>query len=172
VVLKTDYLLFSLCIKSQMSWLTREIQQSDAEQSDREQTVSENEAGSPLGSRALECWHRLAEGCANDVREFRSHGSAKFEQPSEFECRVSNSDGGVAVQLSGDMPELLIRYEYQSEGEKAGVPEGGVLTIRDVGRSAELYSADQHLTFDQARKLILEPVLFPKRSDALEETGT
>jgi len=156
-----------------MSWLTKELQNSDAEQSGSEQTFQENQIDTPLESRALQCWHRLAQGFSDDVREFRSQqGSAKFEQPSEFQCRVSNSEGGIAVQLSGDLPELVVRYEYQSEGEKAGVPEGGVLTIRDAGRSAVLYSADQHLSFDEARKLILEPVLFPNRSDALEKTGT
>ena len=137
-----------------------------------EESASDRNVDSPLDERATECWRRLAQGFAQDVKEFTNfNGTATFVQVSEFECRISNA-AGIATAISADIPELMIRYDYQSEGQKAGVPEGGVLTIRDAGRSVDLYSADQRLTREQARKLILEPVLFPDKSDALEPTGT
>ncbi len=157
-----------------MTWITRELQNSDAEgQASSEESAPGGGVDSTMEIRAQQCWHRLLQGFAQDIREFRNlNGTALLEQPSEFECRIANPGAEIAVRVSGEIPELMIRYDYQSQGRRAGVPEGAVLTIRDGGRSADLYSADERLTDEQARKLILEPVLFPNKSDALEQTGT
>lgn len=157
-----------------MNWILRELQKSaEDRQTGSEESVSDRNIDSPLQERGTQCWRSLAQGFAEDVKQFTNlDGTASFDQPSEFECRISNPAGAIAAEISADIPELMIRYEYQSEGNNAGVPEGGVLTIRDAGRSVELYSADQRLTREQARKLILAPVLFPNRSAALEQTGT
>jgi hypothetical protein len=156
------------------NWIKKDLQQSDAATNpDSEPVALNDEANSRLEARAQQCWHQVAQGFAQDVREFQStNGSAHFEQSSEFRCRIANPAAGISVQVLGDMPQLIIRYDYQSEGQRAGVPEGGILTIRDSGRSVELYSADERLTLEQARKLVLEPVLFPNKSEALEQTGT
>lgn len=157
-----------------MNWVLRELQKSaDDTQTSSQESATDHDLDSSLESRAAQCWHRLARGFAEDVNEFgKLNGTASFDQPSEFECRISNPAAAIATKISADITELMIRYDYQSEGSNAGVPEGGVFTIRDAGHSVELYSADQLLTREQARKLILEPVLFPNKSDALEQTGT
>jgi|SRR5579862_5069236 len=157
-----------------MSWVSKDLKKSAEDaQTDSEESASDRVADSPLAERAVECWRRLAQGFAEDVNEFRkSNGTATFDQLSDFECRISNPEAAVVTTIAADIPELMIRYDYQSEGRNAGVPEGGVLTIRDAGHSVDLYSADERLSREQARKLILEPVLFPSRSDALEQTGT
>ena len=54
------------------------------------------------------------------------------------------------------------------------VPEGGFLSLRDVGSDMALFSADQQLTAEQARRLILEPLLFrphPWRKPAAKGTA-
>jgi hypothetical protein len=157
-----------------MNWVSRDLQASAEDtQTGGEESASDHDVDSPLQARAAQCWRRLAQGFAEDVNEFaKLNGTVTFDQPSEFECRISNPAAAIATKILADIPELMIRYDYQSEGQNAGVPEGGVLTIRDAGRSVQLYSADQCLTREQARKLILEPVLFPNKSDALEQTGT
>lgn len=157
-----------------MNWVLRDLQKfTEDTQTAGEESASDRDVDSPLEARAEQCWRRLADGFAEDVNEFvRLNGTATFDQPSDFECRISNPTAAIATKISAAIPELMIRYDYQSEGRSAGVPEGGVLTIRDAGHSVELYSADQRLTREQARKLILEPVLFPNKSDALEQTGT
>jgi hypothetical protein len=157
-----------------MNWVLRELQKSAEDtQAGSAESASDRDIDSPLEERAAQCWRGLAQGFAADVDEFRkSNGIATFDQSAEFECRISNPAAAIATAISADIPELMIHYDYQSEGRNAGVPEGGVLTIRDAGHAVELYSADQRLSREQARKLILEPVLFPSKSDALEQTGT
>jgi hypothetical protein len=157
-----------------MNWVLRDLQKSAEDaQTASEESASDRDVNSPLEARATQCWQRLAQGFAEDVKEFtKLNGTATFDQSSDSECRISNPAAAIATKVSADIPELMIRYDYQSEGRNAGVPEGGVLTIRDAGHAVELYSADQRLTREQARKLILEPVLFPNKSDALEQTGT
>lgn len=157
-----------------MNWIKKELQKSDGGTKPHGGTADlSDDANSRLETRATQCWHEVTKGFAQDVKEFQAvEGGVQFEQSSEFQCRITNPAAGISVQVSADVAQLAIRYDYQSEGQKAGVPEGGVLTIRDGGRSVELYSADQRLTLEQARKLVLEPVLFPNKSGALEQTGT
>jgi hypothetical protein len=157
-----------------MNWVKKELQESDAVAKPHSGSAAVgNDANSGLETRATQCWQQVAKGFAHDVEEFQGAvGRVQFEQSSEFQCRITNPAAGISVQVSADVPQLAIRYDYRSEGQRAGVPEGGVLTIRDAGRSVELYSADQRLTLEQARKLVLEPVLFPDKSPALEQTGT
>lgn len=49
----------------------------------------------------------------------------------------------------------------------AGVPEGGILSIRKSPRgTAEFYTADERLTSEETRQVLLEPVLFPPQMAA------
>ena len=49
----------------------------------------------------------------------------------------------------------------------AGVPEGGMLSMRQSRRgTVEFYSADERLTSEETRQVLLEPLLFPKQSSA------
>jgi hypothetical protein len=132
-----------------------------------------NAASTPSETRADEKWTELVTGLQADVQDFsRLGGNASFQKVSDLQCRVSNSAANVAVVLTADPSAQMIRYAYEPEGKEVAVPEGGVLTVRTSGGSAQLYSADQSLTSEDARRLILEPMLFPTRPSDLEATGT
>lgn len=111
-------------------------------------------------------WNRLVDGLKKDVEEFRHHNAdAGFKQLSDVECRVSNPKSNVAAAISLDLSTNAIQYHYEPEEKDTAVPEGGVLSIRPSHRSLELYSADQMLSCEQARRMILEPLLFPPAAD-------
>jgi hypothetical protein len=132
------------------------------------------EAGSQQAQlRADQKWQELLSGLEADVQDFsRLGGSASFQKVSDLECRVSNSAASVAVVLTADLGAQMIRYVYEPEAKEVAVPEGGVFAIRTSAGSAQLYSADQQLTSEEARQLVLEPMLFPSRPSDLEATGT
>jgi hypothetical protein len=54
-------------------------------------------------------------------------------------------------------------YDYQSEELRAAAPEGGIFSVRltRYGR-ADIYSTDERLNNEEARRMLLEPVLFPE----------
>jgi hypothetical protein len=51
------------------------------------------------------------------------------------------------------------------------VPEGGFPSLRAAGSDIALFSADQQLTAEQARHMILEPLFFPP-APPLEKNGS
>jgi hypothetical protein len=115
-----------------------------------------------VGLRERQAWSGLLQEFARDVREFqRLGGDCTWEQPTDLECRISNSSAGIAVQLAADLSAETIEYSYQPCRGKTSVPEGGILTLRPSGDKIEIYSADQRLTSELARQLVLEPLLFP-----------
>jgi hypothetical protein len=123
-------------------------------------------------SEAGRLWHRLLEGFERDLHEYRQSGDAGFQRVSEFECRISNPAAHTAAIVAADMPAQTIRYDYEPLGKDTAVPERGILTIRKSSLSFELYSADQRLSLEEARQLILEPLLFPKLPGDLGATDT
>jgi hypothetical protein len=55
-----------------------------------------------------------------------------------------------------------LRYEFEATRENVPTPDGGFFSIRiSAAGQAELFSADQPLTSEQARRVLLQPVLFP-----------
>ncbi|HTE90763.1 MAG TPA: hypothetical protein VK639_17520 [Terriglobales bacterium] len=120
--------------------------------------------------KAEDTWTKLMEGFRQDVEEFqRLNGDAEFKQLSDLSCRISNSAAHVAALVTADMSAQTIQYTYEPEDADTAVPEGGVLSLRPSEHWVELYSADQRLTSDQARQLILEPLLFPKATASADE---
>jgi hypothetical protein len=118
-------------------------------------------------------WTELMEGLRRDVEEFnRLNGAADFEQISDLQCRVSNAATSVAVNVAVDLDAEIVDYQYEPEKENTPVPENGILTLRQSGRSTSLYSADQRLNSEQARRLILEPVLSAGPARGLKASGT
>ena len=137
---------------------------------DREERT-ESPAETRLQSREQRKWIELMRGLEQDVKEFeRFAGDSVFRQLSNVRCRISNPASGIAVVLTADLCADTIHYIYQPEQKNIAVPEGAVLSLRTSDASVELYSADQRLTSQQARQLILEPLLFPPTK--LEKTGT
>jgi hypothetical protein len=132
----------------------------------------ERRSGDSFESKAGRKWAELVREIEQDTEEFRRHnGKADFKQQSDFQCRVSNSEAGVALVLMADMTAHSVHYDYEAEQKNVAVPEGGFLSLRTVDSDVAFYSADQQVTTEQARRLVLEPLLFPPAT-SLEKTGT
>jgi hypothetical protein len=150
-----------------MGWVTDLFHKRSSHQGAREK---QSAADSPESLLTMK-WNELVRGIEQDAEEFgRLHKKPDFKQASDFQCRISNSEIGVALLLTADIPAGAIHYEYEAEEKNVAVPEGGFLSLRSVFGVA-LYSADQQLTTEQARRLILEPLLLPPAAP-IEKTGT
>ncbi|PYP91100.1 MAG: hypothetical protein DMG65_08855 [Candidatus Angelobacter sp. Gp1-AA117] len=117
-----------------------------------------------FAGQARQRWQKLAEELRADVAEFNSQQpGADFAQPSENQFVVSNSISGLQLTLTADFAAQTISYNYSSINDRsAGVPEGGILSIRQSRRrGVEFYSADERLTSEETREVLLKPVLFP-----------
>lgn len=103
------------------------------------------------------------------MAEFNSsRGSADFSADGENQFLVRNSDTGLQLTITADFAGQTIDYDYSQLNDKtAGVPEGGMLSMRQTPRgTVEFYSADEPLTVEEARHVLLEPVLFPPEKAA------
>lgn len=114
-------------------------------------------------------WSALGEELKADVAGFNSrNGSADFSENRENQFSVRNSDTGVQLTITADFADHTIDYDYSQVNDRtAGVPEGGMLSMRQTPLgTVEFYSADEPLTGDEARHVLLEPVLFPPEKAA------
>lgn len=119
--------------------------------------------GNDFANAARLRWQHLAEELQADVTAFNSRqGGADFFQASDNQFRVSNLTTGLELIITADFDGRIIRYSYQQMNDKsAGVPEGGMLSMRQSQPGAvEFYSADEQLTSQETRDVLLEP-LFP-----------
>jgi hypothetical protein len=143
-----------------MGWIADQFESPAASQANENSGESTAEASFEV--KADDTWTKLVDGFRQDVEEFqRLNGQAEFKQLSDLSCRISNPRAHVAALVNVDMSAQTIQYTYEPEDADTAVPEGGVLSLRPCEHWVELYSADQRLTSDQARQLILEPLLFP-----------
>lgn len=112
---------------------------------------------------AVQHWQRLGQELKADVEQFnRDGGSASFSQLSTNEYRVSNSDSGLEVIIVADPDDHIVRYDFvRTNSQSAGAPEGGMLSIRMGKSGVEFYSSDQPVKGEEARGLLLDPVLNP-----------
>jgi hypothetical protein len=108
-------------------------------------------------------WNELIRGLNDDVEEFRRlGGEADLEQLSNNQCRVVNTTAGINSTVTADIGAHTIQYTFAAEDSQTAVPEGGFFSLRRSFRSgADIYSSDQRITTEQARRMILEPLLFP-----------
>lgn len=111
---------------------------------------------------AIQHWRQLGEELKADVEQYvQAGGSASFSQPAEGEYRVSSSDSGLEMRIAADPADRIARYDFiRTNDLSAGAPEGGIFSMR-VGQNnrVEFYSSDQELQAEEARKLLLDPVL-------------
>ncbi|HEY6352128.1 MAG TPA: hypothetical protein VI636_22255 [Candidatus Angelobacter sp.] len=117
---------------------------------------------------ARQRWQQLAEELQADVAEFNTRrSSADFSQLSASQFRVINLTTGLQLVITADFDARTIRYDYQQVNDKsAGTPEGGMLSMRQSsGGAVEFYSADEQLTSEETREILLE-VLFPPEAAA------
>ncbi len=119
-----------------------------------------------------EAWSRLLRGLSQDVEEFqRLGGNCNLQPLSDVQCRISNPPASIAVVVTADLSARTVEYSYESDQKKTAVPEKGILTLRPSDGEVDLYSADQRLTSEQVRQLVLEPLLFPTLPTDLAAIG-
>ena len=114
-------------------------------------------------------WDRLMSEVRADVDEFNhGAGGAEFTQSCALVFRVAR--GPLTLTVVADLAGHDIHYDYQSEDARAAAPEGGILSLRlsRYGR-VDIFSADERLTEEETRRMLLEPVLFP--AEASTETS-
>jgi hypothetical protein len=131
----------------------------------RSRDASGNEvAGSTFIDAARERWKQLGEELKADVAEFNEqHSRAEFSSSGHDAYHVSYSESGLELEITADFDAQVVRYDYKpTSSSTAGAPEGGILSMRQSRRgTVEFYSADERLTSEETRQVLLEPVLFP-----------
>ena len=113
---------------------------------------------------ALQHWRQLGEELRSDVNEFNGRGgSALFSQPESLEYRISNSESGLEVRIVADPNGHRAEYDFhRTNDNSAGAPDGGILSMRAGRNGVEFFSSDQPLTPEQARNVLLDPILHPR----------
>jgi hypothetical protein len=124
---------------------------------------------SQFAAAARARWLELGGELRADVTEFNKQGSgADLTLEGENQYRVQNSISGLELFLTADFDNRSVRYDYTAINQRsAGVPEGGMLSMRQSrSGTVEFYSADERLTSEETRQVLLEPLLFPKQPAA------
>jgi hypothetical protein len=114
-------------------------------------------------------WRELGDELRADVAEFNKQSTgADLAVEGEDTYRVRNSGSGLELVLKADFENHSASYDYTAINQQsAGVPEGGMLSMRQSRRGdVEFYSADERLTSEETRQVLLEPLLFPRQSSA------
>jgi len=140
-----------------MGWIENHLRRNSG-------TTGEDNPETEFAGQARQRWVALGEELRADVAEFNSHhGGADVSQPADNQYVVSNSVSGLQLTITADFDARTISYQYsQINDRSAGVPEGGMLSMRQSRRNnVEFYSADERLTSEETREVLLEPVLFP-----------
>jgi hypothetical protein len=146
-----------------MGWIQDHLRQTSQKSENQPDTESQ------FAAAARARWQELGNELRADVDEFNKQGSgADLATEGDNEYRVRNSSSGLELVLTADFENRSVRYEYTAINQQsAGVPEGGMLSMRQSRRGAvEFYSADERLTSEETRQVLLEPLLFPKQSAA------
>ncbi|MGH9636217.1 MAG: hypothetical protein ACRD72_15420 [Candidatus Angelobacter sp.] len=124
---------------------------------------------SQFAAAARSRWRELGDELRSDVAEFNKPGTgAELAVEGEDTYRARNSGSGLELVLKADFENHSVRYDYAAINQQtAGVPEGGMLSMRQSRRGdVEFYSADERLTSEETRQVLLQPLLFPKQAAA------
>lgn len=142
-----------------MGWIQEQFEQRI--QSETPRSSGQNPMEIRFEALATRKWQDLVAGLKRDLDEFQKlGGDADFTDVSDQQCQISNP--GVTVRVIADPDAHTIQYTFESKAGGTAVPEGGFLSIRrSQSNGADLYSADQRISNEDARRLILEPLLFP-----------
>jgi hypothetical protein len=139
-----------------MGWITQELS--------RRQTAHRSQASDQVGQHAAaNLWLELHDSLQADVNEYNRWGrGAIFEALDQEGVAISEPATGLLVRLQADISDRNLHYEFRALREGVPAPEGGFFSIRiSPAGQAELFSADQRLSCEQARRVLLQPVLFP-----------
>jgi hypothetical protein len=139
-----------------MGWITQEFSRRRAPQPAQVSDQARQQA-------VANTWLELRDGLQADVNEYnRWGGAAIFDTSSGDTIAISEPSIGLQVCIDPDLADRHVRYEFQALRPDVPAPDGGFFSIRlsPAGR-AELFSSDQPLNCEQARRVLLQPVLFP-----------
>ncbi len=154
-----------------MSWISDRLKNRSGFKKKR--AIRQSRGDTLFEKRAAQCWIRLTDGLQWDAKQLqRNNGEASFKQLSDYECRISSPSAKIAVVVNADLAARTISYSYEPQQTNIAVPEPGLLALREGRNSVELYSADQRLSPEQARRMILEPLLSPGIPMELRKTAT
>lgn len=144
-----------------MGWIQEHLRQSAQESGSKPEDKR-------FASAARERWRKLGEELQADVAEFSEHRSGvAFSADGENKFHVDNSGSGLELAIIADFENHTVRYRYSALNQRAGIPEGGMLSMRQThAGSVEFYSADERLTSEETRRVLLEPMLFPRQKSA------
>jgi hypothetical protein len=142
-----------------VNWVSEEARERSAGRGSAPETTAEQIFDQAVARR----WHELLDELRGDVDEFNAQGgSAQFGQNYDIDAAIDCATTRITLKLNLDVSDRTIRYDYLSSETRVAAPEGGILTLRlSRYRRAKLYSSDEHLTSEEARRLLLEPVFFP-----------
>jgi hypothetical protein len=124
---------------------------------------------SKFAAAAHSRWLELGNELRADVQEFNKQDTgAQLAVEGENTYRVRNYKSGLELMLKADFENRSVSYGYTAMNQQsAGIPEGGMLSMRQSRRGeVEFYSADERLTSEETRQVLLESMLFPKKSAA------
>jgi hypothetical protein len=113
---------------------------------------------------ARQRWQQLGEELKADVAEFSvRHSGAEFSTSGDDAYYVTYDESRLELGIRADFEAQVVRYDYKpTSSNSAGAPEGGLLSMRQSrSGTVEFYSADERLTSEEARQVLLAPVLFP-----------
>ena len=146
-----------------MGWIDDYRRQSS--QASHQQQDSESQFAAAARSR----WRELGDELRADVQEFnKQETGAELAVEGEDTYRVRNYNSGLELVLKADFENHSVSYGYTAMNQQSsGIPEGGMLSMRQSRRGeVEFYSADERLTSEETRQVLLESMLFPKQSAA------
>ena len=91
------------------------------------------------------------------------HSGAEFSRSGDDSYHVTYDESGLELDITADFEAQVVRYDYKpTSSNSAGAPEGGLLSMRQSrSGTVEFYSADERLTSEETRQVLLAPVLFP-----------
>jgi hypothetical protein len=130
------------------------------------QNIDQSDPEGRFAAAARARWQELGDELRADVEEFNKQGSgAELATEGKDRYRVQNSRSGLELVLTADFANHNVGYDYAAFNQRsAGVPEGGMLSMRQSrSGTVEFYSADERLTSEETRQVLLEPLLFPKQ---------
>lgn len=139
-----------------MGWITQEFSRRRPPQAPQATDQARQQAVANL-------WLELREGLQADINEYnRWGGTAIFDATGVEQVAVSDPATGLQVRIEAGIRDRHVRYEFDAVREEVPAPDGGFFSIRlSPAGHAELFSADQALTLEEARRVLLQPVLFP-----------
>ncbi|HKW27339.1 MAG TPA: hypothetical protein VJN48_16260 [Terriglobales bacterium] len=139
-----------------MGWITEEY-------SRRSPAAAPSQAPDQARQHAIaNLWLELRDGLQADVNEYNRWGGTAFFDGDQGQAVVSDPITGLQVRIQADLPDRHLRYEFEAARESVPAPDGGFFSIHiSAADQPELFSADQPLTCEQARRVLLQPVLFP-----------